>query len=128
MPAIDDGSHEWYAFLVGTGVYQAEAIKNVPQVTKDVDALCEVLQQRGYQRKNILKLTDAPVNRIKNSLAHFIRDVLQKNPNSTVLVYFSGHGYYPEKGQDKTYYFLCTDTGYENGKLRLDQCLTVDIY
>lgn len=89
-----------YALLVGTGA-------DLPVTLKDVQALYEVLVNpslAAYPQDNILLLKEQEATRenILNALDQLALKA-QNDPQSTVSIYFSGHGGYIQETED---YFL----------------------
>lgn len=82
------------ALLIGVGNYTHQKFANLPATVRDVEVISDLLadpKRGGYPPDNIRSITDTDAN------ASNIRTALQflaqsADPQSTVLIYFSGHG------------------------------------
>ncbi len=101
-------SRAYFGLLIGVGDYVHSRFANLPATIRDVQALADILTDPArcaYHRDNVQTLIgeQAIADNIRTafiSLAH------SASPESTVLVYFSGHGGRAFKnGQWRTY--LC---------------------
>ena len=98
------GSGEKYALLIGVEKYQSRDIRPLSFTLRDVNALQKTLPASGFAPSHIFAMTsDLPpisvdypsnVNIIKR-LDSFSRKL---QPNDTLLIYFSGHGFQEENG------------------------------
>ena len=94
-----------HALLIGVGAYRWQDW-SIPVASSDVDALGGVLsdpEHAGYPSAQVTRLTDAAATR-RAVLEHLgnLAEVARQHPESTILVYFSGHGWV----QDGRYYLL----------------------
>jgi hypothetical protein len=80
-----------YALLIGISEYRY--MGRLPKAVVDVKDLHEVLLQSGYISSNVQKLlnNDATKSNIDDKLGWLARSV-RSRADSTVLIYFSGHG------------------------------------
>jgi formylglycine-generating enzyme required for sulfatase activity len=81
-----------YAVVIGISQYREEVIPKVPYAVKDAKAVADVLHaQGGIPKSHIRLLTDAKAtgNDLR-SLGDWLR--LRVKTNSTVYVYYAGHG------------------------------------
>ena len=83
-----------HALLVGVGQYISPSFPDLPAPKCDVQAIEAVLSDRrrcGYSARNVTRITDqeATANDIRAALADLARSA---GPESTVFVFFSGHG------------------------------------
>ncbi|MDE3224140.1 MAG: caspase family protein, partial [Nitrospirota bacterium] len=82
-----------YAVVVGISQYREEVIPKVPYATKDAEAVAAMLEtQAGIPRTHIKLLTDtkATVGDFRNHFGDWLR--MRVKPDSTVYVYYAGHG------------------------------------
>lgn len=95
-----------YALLIGVGNTPNEPHLSLPTTVKDAEALRIVLKQAGtgFPASNVSILCNetATLPRILEALK-WLADQATANPDSTVIVYFSGHGGRLQDSQD---YFL----------------------
>lgn len=101
-----------YAILVGADYYASSLINDLPTVAQDVKAVAEVLTDPvrcGYASDKVTVYTgkEATVENFRNSLR---RIVVQTNEESTVLIYFSGHGLRVRMNDSWIPYFCFYDT------------------
>ncbi len=81
-----------YAVVIGISQYREEAIPKVPYAVKDAEAIAQMLErQAGIPKTHIRLLTDA------KATGNDLRTVedwlkLRVKPESTVYVYYAGHG------------------------------------
>lgn len=112
-PPTKIGKHlfsQGFALVIGVGRCEYEPW-SLPVTSKDAEALKRVLtnhQNCGYLKDHIQLLTDEDATRRE------ILDALEKldsqaalQPDSTVVVYYSGHGWLDEEGH---YYLVPSDT------------------
>ncbi len=81
-----------YAVVIGISQYREEVIPKVPYAVKDAQAVAELLHtQGGIPKSHIRLLTDAKAtgNDLR-TLGDWLR--LRVKPDSTVYVYYAGHG------------------------------------
>src|ERR1022692_908479 len=103
-----------FALIVGIGKYQDERIPKLNYTHADAQAFYELLtdpQRSGFQKQNVRLLIDAEAThtQIRKSVNQWLYN--QVTPDSTVLIFFAGHG---GQEQDKcdsetgrqAYYFL----------------------
>ncbi len=82
-----------YAVVVGISQYSEEVIPRVSYAVKDAQAIAALLEtQAGIPKTHIKLLTDskATLSGLRNHLGEWLR--LRVKPDSTVYVYFAGHG------------------------------------
>jgi len=83
-----------YAPLVGVGGYSSPRFRNLPATISDVDRLYEILVNPvlcGYVPENVRTLTGDQAN--KQSIVSELKALATRvSADSTVLIYFSGHG------------------------------------
>jgi len=94
-----------YALIIGVGF-------DLPVTVKDATALHDVLVDPGraaYPKHQVEILIEAEANRAE-IIAAFDRLIenVNRNPNATVIVYFSGHGGQIKQLNGKSEYFLLT--------------------
>lgn len=105
-----------YALIVGISNYQK--IKPLPSTVlndaKDIYSLLTEPSFCGYLIENVELLLDEKAT--KSALTQALTDLSTKtNPDSTVLIYFSGHGAQVEFGPTAGEYLLPVDTVYTSG-------------
>jgi hypothetical protein len=103
---FDDG----YALLVGVGECEYQRW-SLPVTVKDIQALYQILitpELCGYPEENIRLLHDKSATRtgILEGL-DWLKVKAQQNPNCTVLIYYSGHGWLDKNTGD--YYLIPHD-------------------
>lgn len=111
-----------FALIVGIGAYQDERIPKLKYTHADAQAFYELLtdpQRSGFQKENVRLLLDADAThtKIRKSVNQWLYN--QVTPDSTVLIFFAGHG---GQEQDKceadagkqAYYFLPWDADPED--------------
>ena len=82
-----------YAVVIGISQYSEEVIPRVPYAVKDAQAIMALLEARsGIPKTHIKLLTDskATLSGLRNHLGEWLR--MRVKPDSTVYVYFAGHG------------------------------------
>jgi lipid-binding SYLF domain-containing protein/uncharacterized caspase-like protein len=82
-----------YAVVIGISQYREEVIPKVAYAVKDAEAVAQVLERQGGIPKTHIKLlTDAKatVGDFRNSFGDWLR--MRVKPDSTVYVYYAGHG------------------------------------
>ncbi len=82
-----------YAVVIGISQYSEEVIPRVPYAVKDAQAITALLEaQAGIPKTHIKLLTDskATLSGLRNHLGEWLR--MRVKPDSTVYVYFAGHG------------------------------------
>ena len=98
-----------HALLIGVGTYQHMSDVNVPITVKDAQALHQVLGDAtlcGYPANQIKLLHDGETTRA--SLVAALDDLAAATkPESTVVLYYAGHGEY---GTDGNYYLTTHDS------------------
>jgi hypothetical protein len=107
MPTESEFSHG-YALLIGVGCYK-ESRFSVPVTAQDAKDLGRVLtnpQLCAYPENQIVVLANENANKVR-ILAELdaLKDKVQGDSNSTVIIFFSGHGL-----QQDGYYFLPYET------------------
>ncbi|CAD5978866.1 Metacaspase-1 [Planktothrix tepida] len=105
-----------YALIIGISNYQK--IKPLPSTVlndaKDIYSLLTEPSFCGYLIENVELLLDEKAT--KSALTQALTDLSTKtNPDSTVLIYFSGHGAQVEFGPTAGEYLLLVDTVYTSG-------------
>jgi hypothetical protein len=98
-----------HALIIGAGAYQYVSHLDVPLAVADAQAVGAVLRdprQCGYSPEQVTLLAGAHATRanILDSLDRLARRV---EPQSTVVLFYSGHGHY---GDDGAYYLMGHDT------------------
>jgi hypothetical protein len=99
IPTFDKG----YAIIIGVGA-------DLPVTINDANGLYNIFSdpnRAGYLADNIFLLTGEEATREK-ILASFdvLRQKTQSNPDSTIIIYYSGHGGFIEDLDGKKEYFL----------------------
>lgn len=82
-----------YAVVIGISQYREEVIPKVPYAVKDAEAVAQLLEtQAGIPKSQIKLLTDskATLADFRNHIGDWLR--MRVKPNSTVYVYYAGHG------------------------------------
>ncbi len=105
-----------YAVLIGIGSYQHEPQLNIPISVADAQAVATVLrdpQYCGYPAGQVTLLHDSDAT-TAGLLAAFDQLAARADANSTVCVFYCGHGDYGEDGQ---YYLTAHDTRVSNGRV-----------
>jgi uncharacterized caspase-like protein len=102
-------SHNFHALLIGISDYKSPRIPDLPATINDVQALAEILTNPHYccyQDENVQVLLNeqASSTSIRMALQQLAQTVTVE---STVLIYFSGHGgrVYDNGGQEV---YLCS--------------------
>lgn len=103
-----------YALLIGVGA-------DLPVTVKDATSLSDLLvdpKRAAYMREQVYLLTETGADRshILGAFDELITQV-EKNPEASVIVYFSGHGGRIERIGGASEYFL-VPYGYEPSRLR----------
>lgn len=83
-----------HALLVGVGDYTQPYFANLPATIRDAQSIAAILTDPvfcGYPSNNVQVITDkqATANNIRTSLKSLAKSVV---PESTIFIYFSGHG------------------------------------
>ncbi|MCT7979678.1 caspase family protein [Laspinema olomoucense] len=107
VTTFDDG----YALLIGVGECKDKSW-SLPVTVKDIQALYQILiapELCGYPEENIQLLHDKTATRtnILDSLS-WLKNKAHQNPNCTVLIYYSGHGWLDK--DTGNYYLIPHDT------------------
>jgi hypothetical protein len=104
------------ALIIGVG-------GDLPNTVNDANAIADILQDPGrcaYPPANVVRMTEAGKDDAKPVRDNILRslDTLAASavPNSTVIVYFSGHGYTVETSSDQNYFLM--PLGYNINQLR----------
>ncbi len=98
-----------FALLIGVNEQaQQQQARPLPYAEKDVMAIGAVLKSErcGYDPNNIITLLskEANKNKIEQELNKMVSgETFQQNTDATVIIYFSGHGYFKE---DEKSFFL----------------------
>lgn len=82
-----------YALVIGISQYREEVIPKVPYAVKDAEEIAQLLEtQGGIPKTNIKLLTDAKatIGDLRSHFGDWLR--MRVKPDSTVYVYYSGHG------------------------------------
>jgi hypothetical protein len=114
---MSDVNTSVFALLIGVSEQQnADTIPELPATATDVNKLAQVLMdpnKGGLSEDNVSVLVGqgATRNNIRTKLAE-LQMKTEDNPNSTAIVYFSGHGYWEETLEK--YYFVPFDFDEEN--------------
>ena len=90
-----------YALLISNGTYK-NGWPKLEQPGKELDALGLVLQKQGFM---VRRVSDADSGQLNVALREFLFKVA-KEPDSRVIVFFSGHGYTTKAGMG---YLVPTD-------------------
>jgi hypothetical protein len=105
-----------HALLVGVSSYTHEPRLNVPVASRDAKAIRDVLLDRqycGYREEQVITLYEDRANR-EHILDALDRLASRVKKDSTVFIFFCGHGDY---GTDGNYYLLCNDSRVEGNKV-----------
>lgn len=106
--------HKAYALVVGVGEYQHKEW-SIPVASRDAEAVAEVLgnpTRCGYPAaSNIWLLRDDEATKagILDGLA-WLEGRARKQPDATVLVYYSGHGWTEDRGAGEQSFLIGHDT------------------
>jgi hypothetical protein len=98
-----------YALVIGVGAYQHLPQLDVPLAVADAQALAGVLcdpQYCGYRADQVAVLTNATATRL-GILSAIDTLASRAERQSTILLFYSGHGHY---GADGMYYLTSHDT------------------
>lgn len=101
-----------YALLIGVSdQLNADQAAKLPETANDVTKLAQILldpKKGGYQKDKVKVLLGQKATKI-NIIMELIwlQENLEKNPNATAIVYFSGHGYLKKSTQK--YYLIPYD-------------------
>lgn len=103
----------FYALIIGVGGV------DIPETVKDAEAISEVLINQGaYSSSNTYLLTEK--NSTKERIIESFDEIIKKSgitPDSTVFIYYSGHGQrYPNDSKTQYDYYLKTHGASENDK------------
>lgn len=103
----------FFALIIGIGG------KDIPETVTDAEAINNVLITKGaYNPKNTFFLTE--YKSTKDNIINAFDEIIKKSeetPNSTVFIYYSGHGQrFVEKSSDKFDYYLITHGADKNNK------------
>ncbi|MCA6622883.1 MAG: caspase family protein [Pseudanabaena sp. M165S2SP1A06QC] len=82
-----------YALVVGVGKYES-GLPSLPEARSDAQAMQQVLQQRGFDKVQLL--VDPPSQDLEKSLTELL---VNRQENDTLLFYFSGHGMQDDSGE-----------------------------
>lgn len=96
VPDNPDSDHHRYALILGVGDYTNSEFESLSYTLNDANAFRDVIGKLGHQVVDTGFLTDSDVTRtnVKRSLGVIGRLIDERqSEESTVLVYFSGHGY-----------------------------------
>ena len=109
MATFDHG----YALLIGVNAHSVPKWE-LPDVEKDVTALGEVLrhpERCAYPAANVHTLTGTAATRegIFDEL-RWIRQRLQRDPDATAVIYYTGHGWRDDSRTPAEYYLIPYDT------------------
>lgn len=97
----------FYALLIGVGHYRHADIPPLPAVENDVATLADVLTRHcGYEAKNTIIAVDQQAT-CDELRSHFARLAQSGADQSTLLVYFSGHGVRALDPQGRWHSFFC---------------------
>jgi uncharacterized caspase-like protein len=94
------GQENKYAVVIGIGNYQDEDVPDLKYSEKDAEDISNLLiNYGGFPEINVWKLigSEAAREEISKTLLEDLPRLTNENPDSTVLIYFSGHGI-PEDG------------------------------
>ncbi len=99
----------FYALIVGVGEYVGRGFRNLPETAEDARLLESILKDPklcGYPASHVTSLIGqyATVDNMCDALEDMQRSA---TPESTVVIYFSGHGGYGIKGDRWEHPFLC---------------------
>lgn len=114
--AFDQG----HALLIGVGTHQAAPkVVNVPLTVADAEAVADILRDPrycGYPPDQVEVLHDQTATRegILNALDHLAK---RAQPDSTVVIFYSGHGAY---GSDGNYYLVSHDAQIVSARVAKD--------
>lgn len=105
---MDDLSANFHALAVGVGAYKNQGFRNLPATVQDATLLRDTLlnpERCGYRSENVRILTgsEATLPRMRDELARLTQ---VSGPGSTVIIFFSGHGWRPHSASGTTGY-LC---------------------
>lgn len=121
---IDYNSHRkkfshGYALLVGVGSYNENRL-SVPVTAQDAEDFDQILTNPelcAYPENQVVSLTNENANK-KRILSELdtLKGKAEEDGNSTVLIFFSGHGWHQDE-----YYFLPyeTETFIDSGRLQI---------
>lgn len=103
----------FFALIVGVGG------ADIPETVKDAQAICDVLITKGaYHPHNTFFLTEDKST--KDSIINAFDEIIKKSaetPDSTVFIYYSGHGQrFPKPSEKKFDYYLITYGADNNDK------------
>jgi len=84
-----------YALLIGVSKFKQQGISDIITAKKDVEELQKILMKTGFNKQNIVTLTDEQAT--KNAILAAIRELEGKvSLNDTVVFYISTHGTPPD--------------------------------
>ena len=95
-----------YALVVGVSKYASIRWKNLPYARSDAEYVADILKQKGFEVSSLYDreaTRHAILARLENNIAPRLQ------PNDRVLVYFSGHGYTKQNGDDLDTYLIPYD-------------------
>ncbi len=98
------------ALLIGINTYQDDNVNNLSSCIHDVDEIKKILidpNRCGYSSENVIVLKDAT----KDKIIYNLKDLSNISGNSTVIIYFSGHGTH----KDGKSFLVPSD--YQSGKI-----------
>ena len=82
-----------YALIVGVGEYSS-ALPSLPEAQRDVQAMQQVLEQRGFDQ--VRSLVDPQLQELNESIEELLAN---RQDSDTLLFYFSGHGLKDSSGE-----------------------------
>src|SRR5579862_5326343 len=90
----------FHALVVGVGFYINRAFSPLPATINDAEDLYKALLEHGYHPANVRLLTseEATLRQMRDELSHLSSI---QGGGSTVLIFFSGHGWRPANAADE---------------------------
>jgi uncharacterized caspase-like protein len=110
------GFEHGHALVIGVGSYPNAPALNVPQTARDAELIAEVLAQPehcAYPPGQVRLLTESAAARAQ-ILAELRRLARATTADSTVLIFYSGHGLYSPEGR---YHLTAHDTSVDGAGL-----------
>lgn len=105
-----------FALIIGVDTYRNAPEINVPIAAIDAAAVADMLQDSeycGYPPNQVISLTGSDTS--KKSILHALDQLAQQtNPESTVSMFYCGHGDYDNEG---SYNLICNDSQVTGGKV-----------
>lgn len=96
LPPVDpeqEGLEDAHALVIGVGDYVHSSYRNLPATVQDAKSIAQELKKSscGYKPVNVKQLTgpDATLGGIRTALENLAQ---RTDSDSTVFIYFSGHG------------------------------------